>query len=75
MTIAPRVERAEPASQSKRAGRASGCDHEFQSTRGSRRLGFFRKSHARNRKLDRETPDLVRSNRAVFACRFFSFGG
>jgi hypothetical protein len=32
-------------------------------------------ANRRNRKLDRETPDLVRSNRAVFACRFFSFGG
>ena len=31
MTIAPRVERAEPASQSKRAGRARGCDLEIQS--------------------------------------------
>jgi hypothetical protein len=28
----------------------------------------------RRPELDRETPDLVRSNRAVFACRFFSFG-
>jgi hypothetical protein len=64
MTIAPRVERAEPASQSKRAGRASGCDHEFHPRLKAPRVFLA------NRRPE-QTPDLVRSNRA---CRFFSFG-
>jgi hypothetical protein len=61
MTIAPRVERAEPASQSKRAGRASGCDHEFPKPPAAQGAsGFSRKSppgtNARSRALEPRLP-------------------